>query len=61
MLTHMLHERRTPGRQCHRIDQRQAAVILAVEQVRAQGGGAAEVVGHHIGAIQAPVLQQLRQ
>ncbi|MNO68248.1 hypothetical protein D3C76_590700 [compost metagenome] len=56
----MLHERRAPGRQRHRIDQRQAAVVLAVEQMAAQGCGPAEVVGHHVRAIQAPVFQQLR-
>ncbi|MNG02509.1 hypothetical protein D3C84_855410 [compost metagenome] len=61
MLAHMLHERRTPGRQRHRVNQCQAAVILAIEQVRAQCCGAAEVVGHHVGAIQAPMLQKLRQ
>ncbi|MNF94008.1 hypothetical protein D3C84_767040 [compost metagenome] len=61
MLTHLLHERRAPRRQRPRVDQRQAAVILAVQQMRAQHRGAAEIVGHHIRAIQPPMLQQLRQ
>ncbi|NMN74820.1 hypothetical protein AF70_00003370 [Pseudomonas sp. KD5] len=61
MLTHMLHERRTPGRQRHRVNQRQAAVILAIEQMRAQHSGAAEIVSHHVWPFQAPVFQQLRQ
>ncbi|MNL35932.1 hypothetical protein D3C87_1579940 [compost metagenome] len=61
MLTHVLHERRAPGRQCHRVDQCQAAVILAVQKMRAQDGSAAKVVGHHVGVIQAPVFQQLCQ
>ena len=61
MQAHMLHKRRTPGRQRHRIDQRQAAVVLAIEQMRAQRGGAAEVMGDHVGTLDIPVIKQLRE
>ncbi|MNL35984.1 hypothetical protein D3C87_1580490 [compost metagenome] len=61
MLTHMLHEWRTPWCQRDRINQGQAAVIPAVEQMCAQHGGAAEVVGDDVRALQIPVIEQLRQ
>jgi hypothetical protein len=40
------------------IDEGEGAVVATVEQVRAQGGGAAEVVGDDVGRVEAPVVEQ---
>jgi hypothetical protein len=54
-------EGRAPRRQCHRVDQGERAVAGAVQQVRAQGDGAAEVMGGDEGTPlgQAPEREQL--
>ena len=48
VLADMLHERRAPGLQRHRIDQDQPAIIPAVQQMAAQGRGPAEIMGAEI-------------
>ena len=49
-----LEEGRSPGRQGDRVDQREFAVSSAVEQVGAEGNGAAEVVRDHHWVRQPP-------
>ena len=61
VVAHMLHEGRPPGSDRDRIDQQQLAVVAAVDQMRAQRRGAAEIMRDHQRVGQAPMLQQGRQ
>lgn len=45
VLTHMLNQRRTPGRQGNGIDQGEAGVVAAIQQMRAQCRGTAKIMG----------------
>ena len=56
MAAHMLHQRRTPGRHGDGVDQGQAGIVAAIKQMRAQGRGAAKIMGEHMGAFQAPMV-----
>ena len=54
-------EGRAPRRQCDHVDERQRGHVAAVEQVRAQGGRAADVVRDQRRALEPPVLEQRGQ
>ncbi len=59
VLTDEPEERGPPRCQRHRIDQSQRPVAGAVQQMRPQRDGAAEVMGDHERFVQPPVAQQL--
>src|SRR6202049_560027 len=61
VLAHMLDEGRTPRRQRHRVNQREAAVVPAVQQMRTQRRGAAKVAGADIGLLESPMFEQFAQ
>src|SRR3979411_3505207 len=61
VLAHMLDEGRPPRRQRHRVNQREAAVVPAVQQMRTQRRGAAKVVCDDIRTREPPVLEQFAE
>ncbi len=61
MVPDVLHEGRSPGADGDRVEEQQAPVVAAVQEVRAQDRRTAEVVGDDIGRLEAPVLEQRRE
>src|ERR1700693_4369285 len=61
VLAHMLDEGRTPRRQRHRVNQREAAVVPAVQQMRTQRCGAAKIVCDDIGLLESPMFEQFAE
>jgi len=61
VIAHEAEEVRTPGSQRDNVDQCQRGDAAPVEQVPAQGHGAAVVVSHHVRVPQVPQPQQVAE
>ena len=56
-----LNKRRSLRADRHRINQHQRSIIESVEQMAAQGRGAAEIMRDNIGLMQTPMIVERRE